>query len=342
MLAKGKAWVMMDISERNNRYKPMLDVNSQILKMKEKGITFSSKYNEEYARKYLLENNNFFRIYSYRKNFQKYSGKNNSNFGKYIELDFWHLRDLAILDFELRNLLLSMSLNVEHWAKLKMLNRMMDTGEDGFSLCKKFEDNLSEKEHKRFKNELERNFKNTSEYTKNIANKYTPSYPVWALFEMISFGRFISLYDFYAIQQDDRKMKNEVYLLKACKQIRNATAHNNCMLNDLRIATANFKPNLRMQKLLVEITDKDGERIFSKNIISKKLSNERILQISTLLYSHEMLVKSEGVRKKLHKKLLLLSQRINKSLNTGYYSKNKSLESNLIFLSKLLDMWSVN
>ena len=42
-------------------------------------------------KKYLEENNNYFKLVSYRKNFHKY--ENGENEGKYIELDFKMLEE---------------------------------------------------------------------------------------------------------------------------------------------------------------------------------------------------------------------------------------------------------
>jgi len=63
------------------------------------------------ARKYLEENNNYFKLVSYRKNFNKYEQGNNK--GKYINLDFKMLEDLSIIDMRLRKTMLSIVLDKE-------------------------------------------------------------------------------------------------------------------------------------------------------------------------------------------------------------------------------------
>ena len=75
--------------------KPMLDAEELIEHLEEKGVKFELISKEE-AKKYLKENNNYFKLVSYRKNFQKY--ENGSNKGKYIDLDFKMLMDLSIID----------------------------------------------------------------------------------------------------------------------------------------------------------------------------------------------------------------------------------------------------
>lgn len=70
----------------------------------EYGIVFHITFNnisKERALEYLKNNNNFFKLSSYRKNFPKRNGTD-----KYINLDFSHLADLAVIDTRLRGLFL--------------------------------------------------------------------------------------------------------------------------------------------------------------------------------------------------------------------------------------------
>ena len=65
--------------------KPMLTPSELIEHLESKGVKFEL-INKEDAQKYLEENNNYFKLVSYRKNFPKY--ENGENCGKYINLDF--------------------------------------------------------------------------------------------------------------------------------------------------------------------------------------------------------------------------------------------------------------
>ena len=56
--------------------KPFLSFEDQILHLKKKGITFN-KVSEFDAKNYLKNNNNFFKLYSYRKNYDKYADDKN-------------------------------------------------------------------------------------------------------------------------------------------------------------------------------------------------------------------------------------------------------------------------
>lgn len=67
-------------------------------------------------------------------------------------------------------------------------------------------------------------------------------FPAWELVEVISFGRFIHFYKFCADKFDDRRMRNDFYMLQSVKGFRNGCAHNNCIINDLRAGTPPYAP----------------------------------------------------------------------------------------------------
>ena len=87
--------------------KPKLTVEEQVQHLKKKGIKFE-KCSEKEAALYLAENNNYFKLRAYRTSFEKY--QNGANKGQYINLDFAALRDLAIIDMELRYIILPLAL----------------------------------------------------------------------------------------------------------------------------------------------------------------------------------------------------------------------------------------
>ena len=211
------------------KIKPMLSANEQINHLKNKGITFNLPTESE-AKEYLTKNNNFFKLVSYRKNYQKYDF--GLNVGKYINLDFKMLSELAILDMRLRKMLLSIVLDLEHYLKIKILNVIENNSNDGYKDVKEYIDSLNEDEYKKFDSEISRN--SNSPYCKEIYEKYKDDYPVWAFLEIIPFGRLINFYSFLAKSIGDKEMIDESFMLKNVRDLRNACAHNNCILNDLR------------------------------------------------------------------------------------------------------------
>ena len=78
--------------------KPWLSPDEQVQQLKDKGVMFRLK-DGSFAASYLMNNDTYFRIRSYRTNFAKHASGPNE--GKYIRLDFAMLVDLATIDMYL-------------------------------------------------------------------------------------------------------------------------------------------------------------------------------------------------------------------------------------------------
>lgn len=115
--------------------KPWLTPSQQIAHLKSEGVGFRI-CSESAAEDYLRRNNNYFRLKSYRANFARVQGGPND--GRYIGLDFGMLVDLSIIDMRLRNEMLSLTLDVEHFAKVRLLSRMEERREDGYEVVRDF------------------------------------------------------------------------------------------------------------------------------------------------------------------------------------------------------------
>lgn len=97
--------------------KPMLNSAQLVKHMQEKGIKFEITSPKD--ARYMLDNiNYYFKLASYRVNFPKDSN------GKYINLDFAYLTDLASIDMQLRDYLLDLSLDIEHGIKVILLHQI--------------------------------------------------------------------------------------------------------------------------------------------------------------------------------------------------------------------------
>ncbi len=304
----------------------MLDIFNQLENLKQQGISFNI-VSEAEAVKYLALNNYYYKIESYCKNYDKYKGGKNN--GKYIALDFAYLKDLAIIDMKLRYILLQCTLNIEHYVKLELTNYAIKQGEDGYAMCSDFQNSLDDKQFKRLRDELSRNTK--SIYLSCIKDKYNENYPIWAFLEIISFGWLIAFYKFCSLRFADKDMENKHYLLKSCKDIRNAAAHSSCILNNLRANTATISTRTMVSQALANINN------ISKNTRRVKMSNARIQQIVTLLYAHKIYVTSNDIQGATSKSLLSLSKRIKRNIN--YYDSNQLIQTSLIFLTKVIDNW---
>lgn len=105
--------------------KPWLTASQQIDHLKSRGVHFSLM-SEDDARAYLEKNNNYFRLRAYRLGFPKV--EEGVRKGEYANLDFKMLVDLSIVDMLLRYEMLPLTLDVEHFAKVKLLKQSKRRG----------------------------------------------------------------------------------------------------------------------------------------------------------------------------------------------------------------------
>lgn len=309
--------------------KPMLTPSELIEHLETKGVKFEL-INREDAKKYLEENNNYFKLVSYRKNFPKY--ENGENYGKYIDLDFKMLIDLSIIDMRIRKTMLSIVLDVEHYAKVKLLSKIENGSKDGYTIVEEYiQDLKSKNEYAYLESELNKNKIGT--YCGDLVTKYDEEYPIWVFVEIIPFGRLIKFYRFIAEKLKDKKMINESYMLMDVRELRNACAHNNCIINDLKSGTSKYPANYIVLNEIAKIG-------ISKKVRDNKLSNTRIKQLITLLYLNKNIVTSEGVLNHQAKSLNELKGRIEHHID--YYDKNELIQTSLKFLNKIIDIWYTN
>ena len=233
--------------------KPYCSATELVDKMESKGITFQ-KISKNDAAKYLIEKNNFLRLYAYRKNFQK--AELGEKKGKYINLDFFHLKALAILDLQLRKQIFGICIDIEHCLKLSLLKDFETRKpEDAYAIVTSFFKNNYYTANDILQKSIQRNGyisdllkKYISEcdqlnnedddvcyYTflqNNTKKQYCIDMPIWVLLESITFGGLIRFYKFY-YEYYEKDSPIPIKLLNSIKSIRNACAHNNCILHDL-------------------------------------------------------------------------------------------------------------
>ena len=285
-----------------------------IAHMKIKGIKFNI-VKEEDAKIFLQNNNYYMKLASYRAN----SEKRKSN-GEYINLDFAYLQELSTIDMHLRYLILQMCLDVEHALKTRLLKDIEDNPEeDGYDIIR------------RFITKYERSCQNiqkhkSSEYCRELIEKYYPYFPAWVFVELISFGDMVKLYEYYSERYPGRLKDSE--LLYSIRDLRNATAHSNCLINKLQKGTN--KPSVKIIKFVSNI---DG---IGASMRTNKLSNKFLYDFISLLYVYNEFINVNIVKEKRFKQIQeFIDGRVIK--NREYFEKNECIKTAYTFVKKVVD-----
>lgn len=182
-----------------------------------RGITFKH-HNKEEVLEILETRNYYYKLTAFRKNFDKVDGK-------YINLDFSYLVDLASIDMHIRNYLLEISLSTEHFIKTE-LSRLFNANqkEDGYTIVQEF----------KLKNEYSYNktmryFKKTR-YQKDMYHKRKDELSVWVFMEHTDYSALLDLVNLYLRKYNPKTLKKASQLGGSTRNIRNACAHNSVFL----------------------------------------------------------------------------------------------------------------
>ena len=318
-----------------NELKPMLHINEMVDYLKLKNIKFE-RISEKDAENYLKNNNNYYNLTSYNNNFEKYF-VNGIFIDKYIDLDFSYLKDLSIIDHRLRLILFKMIIDIEHYLKIKILNTIESIDEeDGYRIVNRYleQDFYNVKFPKKVHNSI---FKKVgSEYYQKIFSKYDldkdkklENIPIWEFLEIITFGELVNFYDFYTNEYKLKDENKDVYILRDIVKLRNAVAHNNCILSELNMKKNKYPPSYKIIQFLNNCN-------IGKDTRSKKLSNSRIRQITYTLYMFNEIVTSDGIKNNVKKDINeLFFDRIIK--HKEYYNNNELLKSIYCYFKKIIE-----
>lgn len=114
-----------------------MTVDEQIAYLRDsKGVTFDL-VDEDYARRFLEEKNYFFKVKAFAKNYPKVATEEMPK-GVYKTLDFGHLVELSKLDKCLRDLVLNLTLDIEHYLKVRTNCAAMRSGVNPYELTERY------------------------------------------------------------------------------------------------------------------------------------------------------------------------------------------------------------
>lgn len=324
------------MNEENNNVKlrSMIKISEMVPYLKTKNIKFKL-ISEDKAEKYLRDNNNYYNVIQYKNNFEKYM-INGVFVNKYIDLDFAYLKDLAIIDHRVRLLFFKMIIDIEHYLKIRILNLIENIeDEDGYGIVNLYleKDFNDEKFPKKVHNSI---FKKVgSEYYQKIFSKYDidkdkklENIPVWEFLEIITLGELVNFYEFFSKEYQLKKEIKNIFILREIVKLRNAVAHNSCVLCDLDKKDNEYAPDFK----IVNYLNSCG---IGKETRDNKLSNSRIKQMTYTLYMFNEIVTSEGVKRNVIADINeLFYERI--ILHKEYYNNNELLKSIYTYFDKII------
>ena len=299
--------------------RPKLTIEQQVEYLKNKGVTFEL-CSEEQAISFLKNNTFFFKIKAFDKNYII-----NPTTGKYLNLDFAYLMELSTLDMHFRRLISHATLDLEHYLKVWLIREISDDpDEDGYRIVERFFAVYPDVR-------ASINGKSENSMCKDLIQKLQKEgYAVWNLIEVISFGDLIKLCELYD-QNKGGKNEDLFRCLFAVRCLRNAAAHNNCLLNSMKAPyTRKIKPSKFLNHFASTIP---GIKATSRE---KKMSNPVIHDFIGLLFVYDKVVTSSKTREyfslELHQ---LFDERMLK--RKEYFQKNEVLASSYSFVLKAIN-----
>lgn len=372
--------------------KPKLTAAQQIEAMARNGIRFDL-FPKERAEVFLCRRNYFFKLKAFCKNFNKWRMPDGSD-GGYMDLDFAYLVELSKLDMHLRALVLRVSLDIEHFLKVRINEAVMsDPRCDGYRVVADFLRFDEERKTVALENRLSMQVANqaaermmrfaerisaearkahgeepaseavvkafdearslidgatggtdlhhiehsiaylgTSTYSRKVAMKYGDAdrMAVWNLLELASFGDVIAFYKYYFIEYAEHRdptAKSIKSLLFPAKTLRNAAAHNNCLLNGLRDRLSS--PVGAIAKTLREEYGYDAEKVAGTRRVPL------IHDLSALLICYDRVVEGPGIRRERAREMRMLKKRL--LMHKDYFEKQFEVVAALDFIAALLE-----
>lgn len=304
--------------------KEKLSIQGQIDHLKTKGVKFVMM-NEDDAMTFLSEHTYFFKIKAYAKTFRKYTNSDSKRFGQYIDLDFKQLVELSEIDMHLRLAMLQMTLEIEHALRVGLNKEISSNNkDDGYGYAAEF---LNNNPHINNKITYILKSPHSSPYTADVITKYKDSFASWVLSEILSFGDFTKLYEFYYNKLGIEDKASSLLFYVKC--MRNAAAHSNCMLNQLA---------------------EDGHRItpsrwlvsrYSKEVRPMSRSAKRLLKIPVIhdttacLFAFKEYVHSDNAYNRTKELFISLTQYMTKKLNV--FTNEEHILSGIDFLLEIIE-----
>lgn len=305
------------------------DTDELIHHMKNQNIRFDI-FSEEDTRIFLNECSYYKKVSCYKKNFLTYRINGNK---KFADLDFAYLKEISSIDADLRSVILSISLNIEHAVKVMIINKCIDYGFDGYDIVTDFFN-----KYPQVKANILR-YKHNS-YCEELITLHENKMPIWVVVETISFGDLCLLYKYmvdneYFGDKTKAEIRDSVPILYSVHNIRNAAAHNHCLLRDLTYSDTVSRVAHMISKYVSTIPD------ISESQRKKALKTKFYYDFTCLLYSIDFFIKSHKMKQKAKDNLKNFMQ-ITAVRHKNYFTKCIPIRNAYCFFEKILDTYPKN
>lgn len=284
------------------------------------GITFDLM-SQEKAADFLQKHNYFFRLKQYAEVCQE-----KTKSGKYVGIDFGHLVELSTIDMFFRKLMLKMTIDLEHYLKVKIVNECQNnSADDGYLVVQAFLE-----KNPKIKEGLQ-NGAFLAGYSGLNFVKYLQAPAVWNFVEMISFFDFINFFSFY---YDYFHLKSEyTKRFDSVRRLRNMAAHNACAL-------CNFKPVQSFKydtEIFFELAQ--GNIGIGNSVISSCIKVPLLNDFSVMLSLYTRLITSPQVKEKTFEEIkAFFDGRM--ILHKEYFEGNSSVQNAYKFARAVLHFYS--
>lgn len=300
--------------------KEKLTIDSQIEHLMAEGVQFNIMSIEE-ATDFLMNKTYYFKLKSYIKNYRK------SNNGKFSNLEFAYLVELSVLDAHFRSKVLDLCLSIEHQLKTMIMCSITENEqEDGFSIIQE----LFETDPQ-IKDDI---LRKTNSASFDLRSHYVDEIPVWVFLELCSYNSLIKLFSLYYEKVDSKVCKNLIPLIYSSKYLRNAAAHNSCLLNSLRIEYSYQGKPFRSSPKVVSTVRK--LKVVSPKSIERILHNRVIHDFIASLILFKEICKSS----KMYSNVMTDFEELFKIRfleHSDYFSGDPLLTSKYAFVVKVFD-----
>lgn len=318
--------------------KPAKTAEELVEALKAKGVTFEL-CSEKDAADYLRRTNNYLRAASYRKLYPvRQSG---AKAGTYIRLDFGALIALSSIDRELRTVMREITIDIEHFARVELIDRCLRHGENCYGIVDDYLAHLRNTGNPRAISSI-KNRSAKGKYPDHYEGDLIAHYfddlgglSVWTLLEVVELGRFADFWLFCANRWSDDEMLRDHYVLRATKDLRNASCHNSCIVNGFtkKAEKADYTVHEPLSTSMKDLGLKNSKS--RKN----KLGNLRVVQIACALYAEQRFCTRASTRER-HR---VLAERLKNKVDEArpLFPPDDSLGSYFDFVFKMIDIWLV-